>query len=738
MRIDHHAYQRGTRVAAFGLLLQFAIALVLLIFQGASRDTSLEFVSYYLVLGVPVWLCLIVLLYQHKLERLEALEEDELAAARAGTSSVFDATSEDLKVAARRLGLMYKWLLPSVSLVLAFFMSGLAWLMWRYMRNVGEAVGEGGRTFYYTPQVGWAIAICLFFALLSFIFSRFVAGMAKQPAWQNLRGGAGYMVGNALVLLAVAAGLGFRVFGNDQVIIWVAYAIVVYMWLISAEIILNFILNLYRPRIVGETPRAAFDSRVLSLLAAPDSIVRSLNQAIDYQFGFDITSSWGYQLLLRSFVWLLAIGVSVMVLLNTMVIVEPHQQAIRLRFGQIVGEVHEPGIMWKLPWPIETAKLEDVSLLRQLPLTARRTDPYDAHIWTEEYRTDVVMEPFIVASASLELDQTDPGMARIIADRLEDLSDQPLDDGVAADPLAAPTPAVSPVVAQSYALLDGEISLTYRIRRTPDGSGLMQYLNFAPDTYTRRAGLTVREQTLRALALREVTQYLSRLSIDDALSLRRADLAEELRRRVQAAFDSAPRPAGVEVVAVNIPMMRPAGERDRGYGSHENLTIEHQNRQARIAMARREVITSLTVLAGDPDTARRILEELDEWDRLRDQLGLQAPETIEKRIEIERLLVDSGGRAAQFITQAERDRWVELMTRRAQANRTLSQTKVYRAGPALYREREYMRILAKTHAPMRKYLIGIDPERLFISANVTELSPLLDFSSSISNNGDNE
>ncbi len=122
------------------------------------------------------------------------------------------------------------------------------------------------------------------------------------------------------------------------------------MFLMAAEIIFNFVLNLYRPRIADEVPRPAFDSRVLSLLSAPDSIVKSINEAVNYQFGFDITSSWGYQLLLRSTAWLILFGVFSLAALNTMVIVEPHQQAIKLAGGSIVrNEVHKSGIMWK--WP---------------------------------------------------------------------------------------------------------------------------------------------------------------------------------------------------------------------------------------------------------------------------------------------------------------------------------------------------------------------------------------------------
>ena len=97
----------------------------------------------------------------------------------------------------------------------------------------------------------------------------------------------------------------------------------------------------------------------------------SLNEAVNYQFGFDVTSSWGYQLLLRSVASLLALGVIALVLLSTMVVVEPHQQAIRLRGCAMVrDEVYRSGIMWKRPWPLETA-VYDVSPAQPSGVTAK-------------------------------------------------------------------------------------------------------------------------------------------------------------------------------------------------------------------------------------------------------------------------------------------------------------------------------------------------------------------------------
>lgn len=743
MRIDHHAYQRGTQVAGFGFMLQLVIGLTLLIYSWISHDDTLFYASGFVLLGTLVWLSLVVIFHQHKLERLESLEEDELAAARDGTSSIFDAATDELRVAARRLALMYKWLMPVASLIIAGFLCLFGVLIFYY---AGADHEVGAREIQMGTNVGWTVALCLSFSLVTFIFSRFVAGMAKLPAWQNLRGGAAYMVGTSLVMIAVAAGTVFRVFDNDTVLYIVAIWVIPFvMVVLSAEIILNFVLNLYRPRIPGETPRPAFDSRMLSLLAAPDSIVRSLNEAVNYQFGFDITSSWGYQLLLRSFVWLLALGAAVLILLNTMVIVEPHQQAVKLSWGKLVSGPHGSGIMWKLPWPLQTAEVYDVTSLRQMDLTARQLEGWrrrDLHLWTQEVQWSRELEPFLVSSASLLLDHElfeddeDPFFDTFDIDLPEDAMLPGVGEeemGVEAIvPLDQATPEDRAAVAASqvYALLDAEITMQYRIKNDESGSGLLDFLRFAPEVVTRRQRMTDREEALRLLALREITQYLSGITLDDALTRGRHRLASEIRERVQESFDR--QRTGVEVVAINFPTLQPSGITSQRY---EELAVGNQARQQQIAIARRQVMMTLAYLAGDVPTAMQLIEEIERFNEMRDRLGSQHPDVLELGAQIERDLVRTGGAIAQMITSAERDRWVQLMEARSQASRMRGQQQAFRASPELYKQREIMRVITSKYAPLRKYVIGIDASRINLDVDLKELSPLLDFSQSL---GDGE
>jgi regulator of protease activity HflC (stomatin/prohibitin superfamily) len=682
MRIDHHAYRQATRVAGFGLLLQFAVGMTLLLFGVLGGDSVFQLASFYVFGGTLVWLSLIVIFYQHTQERLEALEQDEIAAARAGAGSVFDAGREEERVAGRRLRLMHHWLMPAVSLLLMAYLGLGAFWMLRFLGGL-DVPGAAGIDFLVTEHLGWAVAICLAFAAVCFIFSRFVAGMARQIAWQNLRGGAGYMVGNALVMLAAAVGIIIRYLNpeNEQIMQAVAYVVPSFMLFLVVETGIHFILNLYRPRIPGAVPRPAFDSRVLSLLAAPESIVRSLNQAVNYQFGFDITSSWGYRLMIRTFGWLLAFGVVVLVALNMIVVVEPHQQAVKLSGGAIVGEVHGSGIMWKAPWPVASAAVYDIDRIRRLHLTARRVEDPDVQVWSEEIETDTPLDPFIVGGGQEEA--------------------------------ANPSPAAE---AELFSLVDAEIILEYRIK--PEG--LLDFLAFSSQERPRGRRLETQESVLKALALRVVTQHLSGLALNEVIAKGRAALVSDLSGRIQAAWDEMD--AGVNLVAVTIPILRPSG----GVGKYyEDYTMAREERREEVVKARQEEEVSLAVWIGDPDRIGEILDGIDEYNRLRNELGPEHTDVIGQRIAVERMLTESGGMLAQEIAAAEADRWISLMEARAEALKQQGKVEAYRAAPRLFMKREWLQVLREMLPDRRKYVfVGVDPRRVNLKVDLQEAPSL--------------
>src|ERR1035437_9631927 len=102
--------------------------------------------------------------------------------------------------------------------------------------------------------------------------------------------------------------------------------------------------------------RYSHDSRVLSLIASPESIGHSIAEALNYQFGFQVSSTWFYKLLQRAFIPLALIGTMILWGLSGLIIVDEGQEYVVLRWGQpspkrVLTPRNAPYLIW--PWPIE-------------------------------------------------------------------------------------------------------------------------------------------------------------------------------------------------------------------------------------------------------------------------------------------------------------------------------------------------------------------------------------------------
>ncbi len=708
MRVDHFAYQQATRVASFGLLLQVAIGLTLLLFGLLGRDTSMVIGSFYVLSGIVVWVGLIVAFHQHRLERLEALEDDELREA-APDASIFEASREETGVAAKRLRQMHKWMLPIASLLVAAILITLATMTFIWLGKLDDPASRVNleNDFLVGNSPGWQIAIGLGFAIIAFIFSRFVAGMSQQPAWQNLRGGAGFMVGNALVCLAITIGVVFTLFEKSGAMQIVTRVILIFMIAVSVEIVLNFILNLYRPRRRGEVPRPAFDSRVLSLLAAPDSIVRSINEAVNYQFGFDITSSWGYQLLLRSFVWLGGFAVVILLALSTMVVVEPDQQGVRLRFGKIVGDVRQGELVWKLPWPIETVETYDVGLVRELFLgPVGVTYPPVSKWGADDDNSPEGRRSYLVAAPQMSEE------VRRAVEGLESTSvglDETAGEDVQADEMEATS---TDQLGGRFALVDADIVLRWRVKP----GALIEYLNFSTDDRRNRAFSVMRVRALHSIAMREVSQFLSREPLDDVLSPKGRSLLVRLQDRVQQAYDDYD--TGVEIVSLVIPFLQPAPD---AVASFEDMSIEKQNARKIVEEARRTVAVTMATLVGDVDSADEITSLILELIAIENEQGIDSEEARARRALIEKKLIDGRASAATLISQARARRWEIITNAQENTSDVLGQAAAFHAAPEIFRQRLLMDVLATTLNSVRmKYVLGPDPDRVNLGIQMRE------------------
>jgi regulator of protease activity HflC (stomatin/prohibitin superfamily) len=659
------------------------------------------------------------------LERLESLETTELLDAT-GDTTLFEG-ADGVGVGARRLRMLYRWLLPILSLLFASGLVLAGWMVASYLNATSDS--NSVAVFEVSQHRGWLIAIDVSFAVIAFIFSRYLAGMAQIPAWKNLRAAAGIMIGNAVVFVAVAVGVVFRFFELPAIIEGVAWGISILMFAVAIEIVFALVMNIYRPRISGEYPRAAFDSRGLSMLSRPDSFIQSINEAVNYQFGFDITSSWGYQLVLRSGLWLGGLGILSLLVMSMFVVVDGREEGLRLRAGRIIESdghlVQQPGAFWKLPWPIEYASLHDATEVRAVPVTPAEAAiedgasvRYDSWASPRELMNktgdaEFIVRPSILGEAAM---QSLIGKTDVAGDSL-------VSDG-------------------RWAMIRARITLSWRVKSGVDGkeSELLRFLSFGTDRVARRQTLTDRERMLRVVVSAEATSYFATLGLDEVLTSQRGELGLKLRGRVQKALDELE--SGIEVVVINLPMVSPPED---AVQSFEDLPVAIQQADRTIAQAEREQSNMLTSAVGDLEFVDEVAAAVERVDLAKVSLANADPSQaaaasvlLDDAVkEAERLIRRGGGAAYQIIANAERDRWVGLLARKGQAGRVLGQQAAWTAAPDLYRQRAVMRLYSKYLPGVRKYVMGIDPSRLDLNIELRELaSPNTVFSESLLEEGE--
>jgi modulator of FtsH protease HflK len=665
MKADYLTYRRGTTVSILGLSIQLVLAVVLLIYSQYAGDPLAFTTAVYAAIGLIVWVVLAVMFDLHRRERLEVMEIETLGSVESG--SAFSGGDEELRVAARRLASMQRYFLPSVSLLIAALLILAGW--WRF-HSGRQIIGIED---VISPKLpGWAIAIGIGIAFVGFVFARFVAGMAKQPVWLLLRSGAAWSAGVALFAFAMAVAQFVQYAGHEDVLLrYLPVVFPVAMMVLGAEVVLSFALNLYRPRRPGEDPRPAFDSRILGFLAAPDRIAESIGEAVNYQFGVDVTGSWFYQLLSRWIALLFGLGALTAWLMTALVVIEPDQRALLLTWGQPSEEVLEPGLHVKWPWPISTIEIPEYEKPR---FAAGR------HAGARTIRTATGVRVIQIGTSP-----PDHGAGPILWTKQHAANE----DYLIVQPVPSETLDQREGSAPDAALVAVEVPLQFSI------SNVLAYEQLATPG--------MRDDLLRAIGRRAVTQYLLKLTVDDILAKRRTELATELRSVLETEYAklNGGKGAGIEILFVGVEGVHPPQKVATAF---ERVVESQQLREAAIENAHRVEVETLTRAAGSVASAERVASMLDELDDLK-RAGSSDDEMGQVRFRIQRELERSGGEMGSLLINASAIRWTRHMDERGRASLYVGQVASYMASPSAYRTGKYFDALAAAMKDARVYIV---------------------------------
>jgi regulator of protease activity HflC (stomatin/prohibitin superfamily) len=708
---DQQTYKRAANAALIGLVTQLALAIVTALLGLYAQASAIHAVTWHLFGGLAIWVVLWLLYQQHRQERLEALEAEQLAQSDEEAARLFDEAGQQLALARRRLEGLYKYGLTGVSVAIALYLLLVGGSLFYLNYDQGQALAQAaGLSEQAKPLVVALIAALV--AFVAFIVGRYVSGMTRIQAWALLRGGAGYLIGSALLAVLVTAAAVAAFFGRSAGFSVLALLVPAVMTLLGLEMGLALLFSIYRPRRHGEMPRPGFDSRILGWLTSPESIGRIVSETLNYQFGFEISRSWFYQLLSRAITPLIVVGALVLIAFSSIVIVPPGKQAIITAFGAMGDppRVADPGLHVKWPWPLGGAQKYATGRVRSMEIGAKHQGSHDNFLWADGRRGAQQDQEFLV-TAPPAVDDSDLGVPLPIGE-----------------------------------LLGARMQIKYTIDDLPQyvraGGGQLDHRAREGHGHGHGHGqghaaegpmVNSADHMLELLAQREMTSYFATKTIDHLLAGGREQAGKDLRTRLQAAADR--RELGLKVSYVGVVHVHPPQTENVVQAFHEKIAAR-QEKEATIQEARKEAASTLAGVAGSPTQAKAISDAKAKLDRLqakrndaaetldalqnggqddaqadadpaalKSQIAELEKQLTEQKLKIESLIDQAGGQAAELLAQARAYRWEQPLQARGKAERFTAQVLAYDQAPRYYRMRQYLDVLGENLVDPRKIIM---------------------------------
>jgi regulator of protease activity HflC (stomatin/prohibitin superfamily) len=472
-------------------------------------------------------------------ERLEKLEVEELARTR-GETALFETKDAGSFPARQSRELFEKFLVPGFSVLLLLLEGGGAYLLWYWISKTTAGIAP--------ERAMPALALFGIFALLLFLVGRFSVTIARLENRRLLRPGASFLLAGAYICLVTALGIAGVKTQFPQIDSYLARALCILLGLMAVETLMMLLLEIYRPRVKGKVARLLYDSRIVGLLAQPESLFTTAAQALDYQFGFKVSETWFFQLLKKSLPVLFLAQLAALLLSTCVVIIEPGEQGVREHFGRLAAgqPVLESGAHFKWPWPVDQVRRYRTGQIQTFNVGFTPTAQSEAErtiLWTVAHTEEV---NFLVGNREAE---TVTNSTANSSDRLK----------------------VAPV-----GLIDISIPVQFQITNVLDWT-------------TNNADPT---NLLQELATRAIVHYLAGADLNAVLSQSRVEAARQLHDKIQS--DASQHRLGVKILFVGVQDLHPPV---KVAGDYENVVAATQQRIALTNAAVAEAIQT-NALAG--------------------------------------------------------------------------------------------------------------------------------------------
>ncbi len=552
-------------ISGLGFFAQLAFIITGYALYSATESLGVLAQTWFMVPGLLIWVAVYLHSRQKRLARSEKEELDQLRKGRL-SEEIFEDQELDRMRAHTGLKIFEKYLVPAFALLLA---GSLAWLCYRNLSNVIR-LGPIDVSDPMTAVAGMA-AITFF----GFLLGKYAVGLAHSKEMEFLRAPASYLMGNVMTALLLVIALTMVHFGVEWLEAASAYIIPAFMGLIAFEVLLNMVLDIYRPRVSGQEWRPAYDSRLLNLCAEPAGVFETFAAMVDYQFGFKISETWLYSFMQRAILPLILVQICALWLLSTLVVIHPGEAAFIERWGRprlseedraagLRASLYSPGFHLKLPWPIETVqRMEANRIYRKLVGKIIYADePHIRRLDEGVEDAPVQRDEDIVLWRELHID---PEIGREAQFLVPSMVDVERDYG-------APALNIARLIAR----------LSYRIRRTPDGSVDPSALY---DFYYKHGNP---HRLVENLGFQAITRIAANQNFLRWIHVEREDVSRRFAEKLQRYIDD--NDLGVEIVYAGLPSVHPPAAVSTAY---ESVINAYEQKETMIHLGHRESVRRL-------------------------------------------------------------------------------------------------------------------------------------------------
>lgn len=532
--------KNNLRIGLVNWLILLVAAAVTFVAARYVKSASALVAGVLLAVGFLVALVSYFQMRLEERERLEKLEFDELNRQK-GSTNLFSTEEADTFAARQSREMFEKYFVRAFAILLCIGTGAGAWWLWSYLGKEALDVAEDRSTV--------AMTITGLFGLTLFLIGKYTAGLARLDDQRLLRPCGSYMLFGAYASFLVTAALALNLIGYPRYDLDLARVFLVLLGLVAAETLLTLVAEIYRPRVKGKVSRILYDSRLVGIVGQPESLFRTAGQALDYQFGFKVSETWFYQTIREKIGQWAAIWIVVLIASTSVVFIEPGEQAVLERFGARTGGLLEPGVHFKMPWPVDDVfrfKTREVQTLN-VGFVPQDDDHGKTILWNVAH----YKEEFNLLVASREAGTTNS----------------------------------SGGVSVPVSLLTVSIPVQYQIRDIDKFA--YRYANSG--------------QMLEKVATREVIRYLVGVDLNEVMSTGREAAANDLRTTIQKKADDLG--LGVDILFVGLQDIHPPTKVAEAY---QSVIGARQEVDARILAAKG--YATRTVLMAEAEAQKMINE----------------------------------------------------------------------------------------------------------------------------------